>query len=68
MCAGALVHARVKRLIYGADDPKAGAVHSMMQVINHPGLNHRMQVKGGVLAGRSAEMLQSFFREKRGSR
>jgi tRNA(adenine34) deaminase len=68
MCAGALVHARVKRLIYGADDAKAGAVHSVMRVINHPQLNHRMRVKGGVLAGRSAQMLQSFFREKRGSR
>ena len=68
MCAGALVHARLKRLIYGADDPKAGAVHSVLQVINHPQLNHRMQVKGGVLAGRSAELLQAFFREKRGSR
>ena len=67
MCAGALVHARVKRLIYGADDPKAGAVHSVMQVLNHPQLNHRMEVRGGVLAGRCAEMLQSFFREKRDS-
>ncbi len=65
MCAGALVHARVKRLVYGAEDPKAGAVHSIMQVVNHPQLNHRMQVKGGVLAGRSAELLQSFFRQRR---
>jgi tRNA(adenine34) deaminase len=65
MCAGALVHARIKRLIYGADDPKAGAVHSVMQVLNHPQLNHRIEVKGGVLAGRCAEMLQSFFRERR---
>ena len=65
MCAGALVHARVKRLVYGADDPKAGAVHSIMQVLNHPGLNHRMEVRGGVLAGRCAELLQSFFRERR---
>ena len=65
MCAGALVHARIKRLVYGADDPKAGAVHSVMQVLNHPQLNHRMEVKGGVLAGRCAEMLQSFFRERR---
>ena len=55
MCAGALVHARIKRLVYGADDAKAGAVHSVMQVLNHPLLNHRMEVKGGVLAGRSAE-------------
>ena len=65
MCAGALVHARVKRLVYGADDPKAGAVHSVMQVLNHPQLNHRVHVKGGVLAGRSAELLQAFFRDRR---
>ena len=65
MCAGALVHARIKRLVYGADDPKAGAVHSIMQVLNQPQLNHRMEIKGGVLAGRSAELLQSFFRERR---
>ena len=65
MCAGALVHARIRRLVYGADDPKAGAVHSIMRVLNHPQLNHRMEVKGGVLAGRSAELLQSFFRERR---
>jgi tRNA(adenine34) deaminase len=65
MCAGALIHARVKRLVYGTDDPKAGAVHSVIQVLNYPQLNHRMEVKGGVLAGRCAELLQSFFREKR---
>jgi tRNA(adenine34) deaminase len=65
MCAGALVHARIRRLIYGADDPKAGAVHSVMQVLNHPRVNHRMEIKGGVLAGRSAELLQRFFRERR---
>lgn len=65
MCAGALVHARIKRLIYGADDPKAGAVHSIMQILNHPGLNHRMEVQGGVLAGRCAELLQTFFRNRR---
>jgi tRNA(adenine34) deaminase len=65
MCAGALVHARIKRLIYGAEDPKAGAVHSVMQVVNHPKLNHQMEITGGVLAGRCAEILQNFFREKR---
>jgi tRNA(adenine34) deaminase len=65
MCAGALVHARLKRLIYGADDPKAGAVHSVLQVLNHPSLNHQMQVQAGVLAGRSAELLQEFFRRRR---
>jgi tRNA(adenine34) deaminase len=65
MCAGAMIQARLKRLIYGADDPKAGAIRSVMQVLNHPQLNHRMQVRGGVLAGRSAELLQEFFRRRR---
>jgi tRNA(adenine34) deaminase len=65
MCAGALVHARVKRLVYGADDPKAGAVHSVLEVLNHPQLNHQMEVRGGVLAGRCAELLQSFFKSRR---
>jgi tRNA(adenine34) deaminase len=65
MCAGALVHSRIKRLVYGADDPKAGAVHSVMQVLNHLKLNHRMDVVGGILAGRCAEVLQAFFRERR---
>jgi tRNA(adenine34) deaminase len=65
MCAGAMIHARLKRLVYGADDPKAGAVHSVMQVLNHPRLNHRMVVQGGVLAGRCAELLQTFFRSRR---
>ena len=65
MCAGAIIHARLKRLIYGADDPKAGAVHSVMPVLNHPQLNHKMEVRGGVLAGRSAELLQEFFRRRR---
>ncbi|HXP39674.1 MAG TPA: tRNA adenosine(34) deaminase TadA [Candidatus Acidoferrales bacterium] len=65
MCAGAVVHARIKRLIYGADDPKAGAVQSVMQVLNHPQLNHRVEVRSGVLAGRCAEVLQEFFRSRR---
>ena len=65
MCAGALVHARIRRLVYGADDPKAGAVHSVLAVVNHPQLNHQMEVRGGVLAGRAAEMLQEFFRNRR---
>jgi tRNA(adenine34) deaminase len=65
MCAGALVHARLKRLVYGADDPKAGAVRSMMRVLNHPSLNHRMEIRSGVLAGRCAEMVQAFFRRRR---
>jgi len=65
MCAGALVHARLKRLVYGADDPKAGAVASVMEVVNHPKLNHHMEVRGGVLAARCAGVLQGFFQQRR---
>jgi len=65
MCAGALVQARIRCLVYGADDPKAGAVRSVLQLLNHPQLNHKVEVRGGVLAGRSAEMLQAFFRNRR---
>ena len=65
MCAGALVHARLRRLVYGAPDPKAGAAGSALSVVNHPALNHQMQVTAGVLAGRCMEMLQAFFRERR---
>jgi tRNA(adenine34) deaminase len=65
MCAGTLVQARIKRLIYGADDPKAGAVHSVIRVLNHPALNHQMEVRSGVLAGRCAEMVQAFFKSRR---
>ncbi|MGA7754687.1 MAG: tRNA adenosine(34) deaminase TadA [Candidatus Sulfotelmatobacter sp.] len=65
MCAGALVHARIKRLVYGSDDPKAGAVRSVMQVLNHPQLNHKVEVRSGVLGGRSAELLQTFFKNRR---
>jgi tRNA(adenine34) deaminase len=65
MCAGALVQARLRRLVYGADDPKAGAVRSVLGVINHPSMNHKMQVEAGVLAGRCAELLQAFFRTRR---
>jgi tRNA(adenine34) deaminase len=65
MCAGALIHARVARLVYGASDPKAGAGGSVLQVINHPGLNHRMEVTAGVLAEKCSAVLQDFFRQKR---
>ena len=65
MCAGALIHARIQRLVYGADDPKAGAVRSVLTVLNHPRLNHHMEVTAGVLAGRCAEIVQTFFRAKR---
>ena len=65
MCAGALVHARIKRLVYGADDSKAGAVQSVMQVLSNSQLNHKVEVRSGILAGRSAELLQTFFKNRR---
>jgi len=65
MCSGAITHARIRRLIYGAEDPKAGAVHSMLQVLNHPKLNHQVEVTCGVLAARCMDLLQTFFRERR---
>lgn len=65
MCAGAIVHARIRRLVYGVDDPKAGAVVSIMQVLANPALNHRVEVTRGVLAGRCMEQVQAFFRERR---
>jgi len=65
MCAGAITHARIKRLVYGADDPKVGAIQSALQVLNHPRLNHTVEVTRGVLAGRAMEMVQAFFRERR---
>jgi len=65
MCAGAMVHARIRRLIYGATDPKAGAVESVMHVLDNASLNHQIEVKKGVLAGRCMELVQAFFRDKR---
>jgi tRNA(adenine34) deaminase len=65
MCAGAMVHARLSRLVYGASDPKAGASGSVMQVINHPKLNHRMEVTAGVLADRCSETMTAFFQSRR---
>jgi tRNA(adenine34) deaminase len=65
MCAGAMVHARVKRLVYGAADPKAGAAGSVLGVVNHPRLNHQMEVMAGVLAEECGHMLRDFFRAKR---
>jgi len=65
MCAGAMIHARIARLVYAAADPKAGAAGSVLSVLNHPQLNHQMQVEQGILADESAELLRSFFRERR---
>jgi tRNA(adenine34) deaminase len=61
MCAGAIVNARVRRLIYGCDDPKAGAVRTLFQLLDDQRLNHRVEVVPGVLAGESAALLKSFF-------
>jgi tRNA(adenine34) deaminase len=68
MCAGALVHARIERLVFGALDPKAGAVQSVMKVLEHPALNHRVQVTAGVLAEECSAILQDFFRQRRASK
>ena len=65
MCAGAMIHARLGRLVYGASDPKAGAAGSVLQVLNHPRLNHQMAVTSGVLAEECGELLRAFFRERR---
>ena len=65
MCAGALVNARVARLVYGAADPKAGAARSLFTLCDDPRLNHRMQVEPGLLAEPCAELLQRFFRDAR---
>jgi tRNA(adenine34) deaminase len=65
MCAGAMIHARLGRLIYSAADPKAGAVGSVLEVLNHPRLNHQMLVTSGELAEESGELLRAFFRERR---
>ena len=66
MCAGASVLARVDRIVYGADDPKAGAVGSLWDVVHDRRLNHRPEVSGGVLAEESAALLRAFFRSRRG--
>ncbi len=67
MCAGAMIHARIDRLVYAAADPKAGAAGSVLSVLNHPSLNHQMLVEQGILADDSSELLRSFFRERRAS-
>lgn len=65
MCAGAMIHARLGRLVYAAADPKAGAAGSVLEVLNHPRLNHRLGVTTGVLADESGELLRGFFRGRR---
>jgi tRNA(adenine34) deaminase len=65
MCAGAMIHARLDRLVFGTSDPKAGAAGSVLAVLNHPQLNHQMQMEQGILADEAAELLRSFFHERR---
>jgi tRNA(adenine34) deaminase len=65
MCAGALVNSRLARVVYGTDDPKAGAVATLFHLCSDPRLNHRVQIRGGVLAGDCAELLRAFFRRQR---
>jgi tRNA(adenine34) deaminase len=65
MCAGAIVHARVKRLVYGASDPKSGACGSALKVLNHSKLNHRVEVRKGVLKEECASLLREFFARRR---
>lgn len=65
MCAGALIQARVPRLVYGANDPKGGAVRSCFEILSNSRLNHQIEVTSGVLAADCAAILQSFFAERR---
>ena len=67
MCAGALVHARIERLVYGAKDPKAGAVETHFGICNSDFLNHQLSVESGILEDECRRVLQSFFRERRNS-
>ena len=65
MCVGAMVHARIARLVYGTPEPKAGAIESAMHAHEHPALNHRIEVLGGVLEDECRAMIQGFFEERR---
>jgi len=65
MCAGAIIHARIARVVFGASDPRAGAVHSLYDVIARPRLNHRPEWTGGVLGEECGALLQEFFRARR---
>jgi tRNA(adenine34) deaminase len=65
MCAGALVHARIARLVYGCEDPKVGAVAGPLRLLEQPSLNHRVDVTSGILAEECAALLQSFFAARR---
>jgi tRNA(adenine34) deaminase len=68
MCVGAMIHARVARVVFGAPEPRAGALESAMRAHEHPSLNHRMTATGGVLEEECRAVMQNFFREQRSSR
>jgi tRNA(adenine34) deaminase len=65
MCAGAMVHARVRRLVFGATDPRAGAAGTVFNIVQHPALNHRLESTGGVLAAECSTLLRDFFVARR---
>jgi tRNA(adenine34) deaminase len=65
MCAGAIIQARVARVVYGADDPKGGAVRTCFEVLTHPKLNHRVEITAGILEQECAALLQKFFTARR---
>ncbi|WP_429619470.1 tRNA adenosine(34) deaminase TadA [Serratia sp. 2723] len=65
MCAGAMVHSRIRRLVYGAADEKTGAVGSLVDILRHPGMNHQVEIVSGVLAEECAATLSNFFRIRR---
>lgn len=65
MCAGAMIQARIPRLVYGANDPRGGAVRTCFELLSDPRLNHQVEITPGVLAGQCAAVIQSFFAERR---
>ena len=65
MCAGAMIQARIARLIYGCADPRGGAVHTCFQILSHPALNHRVEIRAGVMAEECTTAMQAFFAARR---
>ncbi|YAP80005.1 tRNA adenosine(34) deaminase TadA [Xenorhabdus stockiae] len=65
MCAGAMIHGRIQRLVYGASDMKTGAAGSLIDILRHPGMNHRIEITGGVLGEECSAMLSAFFKQRR---
>ncbi|OCQ51686.1 tRNA-specific adenosine deaminase [Photorhabdus australis subsp. thailandensis] len=65
MCAGAMIHSRIQRLVYGASDMKTGAAGSLIDILRHPGMNHQIEITGGVLADECSTMLSVFFKQRR---